>query len=185
VSAAQHFASGRGRAGLTESEVYYVTDATGATGPAAVRSMAASPRCVDEITTYGSSRPPGERAVEVPRSQVCIPLEDVPVVAVTFSDGSTVRCAPDHLFLLDRSTGIGVYAEHLEIGLRVSLPVYPAVGMALRWHVHRDPCSRRWAADPPYVRSPGNWGLRWYPTRGEAATTWAWRWRSSRTRCPP
>lgn len=169
MSAAQHFASGRGRAGLTESEVYYVTDATGATGPAAVRSMAASPRCVDEITTYGSTRPPAPGPPEARGiSQVCIPLEDVPVVAVTFSDGSAVRCPPDHWFVLDKSHGLGVYAEHLEIGLWVSLPVYPAVGAALRWYVHRDPCSRRWAADPPYIRSPGRGGLRWFTTCGEA-----------------
>lgn len=169
MSAAPHFASGRGRSELTESEVYYVTDATGDTGPAAARSLAAGPRCVDELTTYGSTRlhtpgPPEVRGL----SQVCIPLEDVLVVAVTFSDATVVRCPPDHRFVLDKSRGPEVYAEHLEIGLWVSLPVYPTVGAALRWYVHRDPRSRQWAADPPHVRNLGNGGLRWFTTRVEA-----------------
>jgi len=169
MSAAPHFASGRGRSGLTESEVYYVTDATGDTGPAAVRSLAAGPRCVVELTTHGSTRPPVPGPPEARGiSQVCIPLEDVPVVAVTFSDGAVVRCPPYHWFVLDKSRGLGVDAEHLQIGLWVSLPVYPTVGAALRWYVHRDPCSRRWAASPPYVRNPGRNGLRWFTTHAEA-----------------
>ncbi len=169
MSAAAHFASGRGRSGLTESEVYYVTDATGGTGAAAVKSLAVWPRCVVELTTHGSTRPPAPGPPEQRRiSQVCIPLEDVPVVAVTFSDGAAVRCPPDHWFILDKRRGLGVDAEHLEVGLWVSLPVYPTVSAALRWYVHRDPCSRRWAASPPYVRDPGSNGRRWFTTHAEA-----------------
>ena len=168
MNAAPHFASGRGRSGLTESQVYYVSDATGGTGAAAVRSLAAGPRRVVELTKHGSTRPPAPGPPEVRGlSQVCIPLEDVPVVAVTFSDGAVVRCPPHHRFL-DKNRGVEVYAEHLQIGLWVSLPVYPTVGAALRWYVHRDPCSRRWAADPPYIKNPGRGGFRWFTTHTEA-----------------
>jgi len=169
MSAAPHFASGRGRFGLTESEVYYVTDATGGTGPAAVRSLAAGPRHIVEITTHGSTRPsvpgpPEQRGI----SQVCIPLEDVPVVAVTFSNGAVVCCSPYHWFTLDRNRGRGVHAEILQVGEWASLPMYPEVGAALRWYVRRDPCSRRWTAASPYIRDPGRDANRWFTTHAEA-----------------
>ncbi len=170
MSAAPHFASRQGRSGLTESDVYYVTDATGGTGAAARRSLAAGPRHIVEITTHGSTRPPvpgppEQRGI----SQVCIPLEDVPVVAVTFSNGAVVRCSPYHWFTLDRNRGMGVHAEILQVGEWASLPLYPEVGAALRWYVRRDSHpTRRWTAASPYVRDPGRGGLRWFTTHSEA-----------------
>lgn len=154
MSTAPHFASGLGRSELTESDVYYVRDATGDTGAAARLSLAFSLRRVVEITTHGSTRspvpgPPEARGI----SQVCFPLEDVPVVAVTFSDGAVVRCSPYHWFALDRNRSMGADAENLQVGEWVSLPVDPEVGAALRWCVRRDPCSRTWMAASPYPGS--------------------------------